>query len=612
MVDMSDKDKMRMKKKNPSIITRATSKNKKRLPAEQNHVAAVVAMVVMNKNTSSSIIRALETDGGKNNSSSSNSIVAAKSTKQNRLRNPSLDLSSDSIVGTKTRSRSATTDDTTSIVRIEEESRKISSGLNRIYANNQTIEEQQYENLVVSRRNDKHSTHHPADGTTPAATSLRISPPPSHYSCCSSSSSKNNNMIVVNIFESIGEETDRKKRKQSSLLEEDHCYCTTATTSRNSSFCSIGSSTSRSSFLTTTTTTASVITNLSGTPNISNKKRQKKKPQLEEETISDTTSSFCSVLKHLDNTPSNTQINSHPTSTIKESLSCTRNSVSIGRLGRTRTPPTRSITKKNGSKAQGIQISGHRSCFPSAHLDDINCGTGLVFLNFGHDDGFLNRYLNTPGVQRFQNKAESKKSNRKSTSSSTKKNNNIHNLLGQDNDHSKSSYKARARFSDVSVNLGSHHSSASAAASVDIANVLFRGGDNEKPIYALSLNEIEIGLKAAGVKDIKAMSDIFRKKFNEEHKNLFEHYVRTALSSIGGNDDDVASILCSLEPSEKKKKIKKQAKNTKGKQEIHEKKKTSKSSELLYDGDHVVYGVDDDGSFSWRKCQQTNIRNLKR
>ncbi len=252
-------------------------------------------------------------------------------------------------------------------------------------------------------------------------------------------------------------------------------------------------------------------------------------------------------------------------------------------------------------------------------LDDIDCGTGLVFLDVDNgDDEFLNRYLCTPGVRLFKdhNNSNSNNSNskgREKQKSKTKKVNSSNTSSsraqrGHGEESASKLYKSRGKFLDVSVNLGCHQSSAAAAAAVDIANVLFWGGENEKPLYVLTLGEIEKALKAAGVNDIRGVSDMFQKKFNEEHKALFETYVENALCSIGGKDDDAAGVLCCLEKFKNGKKNnakpKRRLKHASHENQCKKRKKKDKS-DFLFDGEHVIYEVDNDGKFSWRKSSES-------
>mmetsp|Transcript_9282 Transcript_9282/g.13793 ORF Transcript_9282/g.13793 Transcript_9282/m.13793 type:complete len:639 (-) Transcript_9282:85-2001(-) len=338
-----------------------------------------------------------------------------------------------------------------------------------------------------------------------------------------------------------------------------------------------------------------------------------------------------------------TSVSSCPAVSIDEpqctSSTCTSTSTPTSILKISSSSSPLSASQRKIAARQTDQTTTPLSRIPTSKyqqlLDDIDCGTGLVFLDFDNGDNkFSNRYLSTPGVRVFEDhksnnknaknttkggQAEEKKLKDKKTRKSTGNTKRScssprRSTKGQEEHHNQNTttlYKARGKFFDVSVNLGCHRSSAAAAAAVDIANVLFWGGENiKKPLYVLSLNEIEKGLKAAGVNDVKALSDVFRQKFNEEHKVLFENYVENTLCSIGGKDDDAANVLCCLNKYYDGKKYKRQVKNMEGKEHNEEERRSKKrkkrgANQLLFDGEHVIYEIDNDGIFSWRRSSES-------
>ena len=161
-------------------------------------------------------------------------------------------------------------------------------------------------------------------------------------------------------------------------------------------------------------------------------------------------------------------------------------------------------------------------------------------------------------------------------------------------------YGARASYAGVSVNLGSNHfTSASAAAALDIANKLYWGEDNEKPLFVLSSVEVSNAMKAIGQYAGRGNSSSSRHdkcsyvcgemmmeeaglkftckppsvgsmrqgrgrarghlhggwedfkfsqtRFTQERKEYFEFLVGRALMSLGGKDEEeVIDLLCGL------------------------------------------------------------------
>ena len=233
--------------------------------------------------------------------------------------------------------------------------------------------------------------------------------------------------------------------------------------------------------------------------------------------------------------------------------------------------------------------------------EDISCGgTGLVFVSEDNNNSeSLGKYLDTPGVylvnagNRNMNKTSKRQKKRIAQESSKRSWSKKKEDVQINNSNTTKIYKARVNYFGVSVNLGSYQSSASAAAAVDISNVLFWGEDNNKPLYILSMNEVESSLKAVGITNIIAESERIRQKFDEERKAEFEQFIEAALLSIGGKDSELASIVCTFGQASNKDKCQNQTKMNK--------RKRIKSSDLLYDGEHVIYEVDNDGRFSWKK-----------
>jgi len=86
------------------------------------------------------------------------------------------------------------------------------------------------------------------------------------------------------------------------------------------------------------------------------------------------------------------------------------------------------------------------------------------------------------------------------------------------------------------------------------------------------------------------------KKFTLERKKIFEEVVQMGLSSIGGRDDVYADLLCDMNKMDDHDSG--GCKRKKGQKE--KKTKNTKKSEYSYEGQHLVYTVDDDGLFSYK------------
>ncbi len=215
-------------------------------------------------------------------------------------------------------------------------------------------------------------------------------------------------------------------------------------------------------------------------------------------------------------------------------------------------------------------------------------------------------------------------------------------------------YAARAMYAGVSVNLGSDYlSSAPAAASLDIANQLWYGSENNKPRYVLSESELSKCIQAINNADMgdggkqghfgslneKKNTDFMQRLFTGDQKDHFESLVDRALSSLGGKDDFYAGILCGLDPSGGSRKSKKTKSTTSAPQSVwlgseekyisnsnkggvaslttvHGKEKEnelqrSATSSMKYVGGHVIFEIDDDGLFSWKTDQNVAMYETK-
>jgi hypothetical protein len=147
-------------------------------------------------------------------------------------------------------------------------------------------------------------------------------------------------------------------------------------------------------------------------------------------------------------------------------------------------------------------------------------------------------------------------------------------------------------------------SSASAAAALDIANKLYWGANNKRPYYVLSEAEVLRALRAVGYGTVVHPEEFVHSLFTLERKEYFELLVDKALSSLGGRDDYYVDILCGLDHGRSmshggESASKHKAKNSKAKITKSDNAESTREK-LSYNGDHVIFDIDNDGLFSWR------------
>jgi hypothetical protein len=123
----------------------------------------------------------------------------------------------------------------------------------------------------------------------------------------------------------------------------------------------------------------------------------------------------------------------------------------------------------------------------------------------------------------------------------------------------------------------------------------------------LSEVEVMVALKAIGHDSIAALQRFQRNLFTSDQKIEFENLVEKALASIGGNDDELADILSNIGSYSNKKGRSSSidaSKHSVSSKSIKKSKKTaslsSTNTEMKYAGEHVIYDVDEDGTFSMR------------
>jgi len=234
--------------------------------------------------------------------------------------------------------------------------------------------------------------------------------------------------------------------------------------------------------------------------------------------------------------------------------------------------------------------------------DEIDIMPGLVFQELDDSSEDLDpaeRFLSRPNVNRWKPN-QKRKRNSISKSRKNRKGKGHQEATAAEEKTSgpqKQKYTARLNMSGVSVNLGSdHNTSTSAAAALDIAHKLFHGREHNRPFNVLSECELRTALNAVQYDEERIEKYEFRKKFTLERKKIFEEVVQMGLSSIGGRDDVYADLLCDMNKMDDHDSG--GCKRKKGQKE--KKTKNTKKSEYSYEGQHLVYTVDDDGLFSYK------------
>jgi hypothetical protein len=255
-----------------------------------------------------------------------------------------------------------------------------------------------------------------------------------------------------------------------------------------------------------------------------------------------------------------------------------------------------------------LQKAGNYFSTTQLLRDDIDCGDGLIFqdLDFIPSDQFLH----VPGVRTRWHKTKSKtvqKKNGKKAKLSMPISQEPNRLL----------YGGRMTISGVSINLGSDHlTSLPAAAALDIASKLYQGADNNRPYYVLSEVEVMKALDAVGYGSLVDSHEFKHSLFTQERKEQFESLVDRGLSSLGGRDDLYADILCGLDKNANKKSASENFKSEnaeifKGSKRKRKAVSASKNGDgdPKYFGEHVIFDVDDGGTFSLRldDCISSNV-----
>jgi hypothetical protein len=226
--------------------------------------------------------------------------------------------------------------------------------------------------------------------------------------------------------------------------------------------------------------------------------------------------------------------------------------------------------------------------------EDIQCSTGLVFQDIDEDGG-----LSKSNIEKFGDRPHVKRFLRKRRRTNVSDNGDDKDVL----------FKASMRIQEVFVNLGTHKSSVSAAAAVDLANVLCSEHDNTHNLQVLSHAEANLALRSADARKIPTSDNPSQFiPFNAERKKAFEYDIEKALSCIGGEDESLSLMICSIDKKTQKQAEISSKRNrslpTRNKEERERKSPSSTvqnitSSEADFHGKHHVFEVDEEGVYSW-------------
>ena len=284
-------------------------------------------------------------------------------------------------------------------------------------------------------------------------------------------------------------------------------------------------------------------------------------------------------------------------------------------------------------------VSGRRRHHPGSIAqfigEDIICDPGLAFLEplcdsdryetYKHWQG---KYENVPGITRIQTTSGRgpRKYNRRGSSSSVGSSGPA--ATGKRGGGTDVRYKSASNYKGVSINLGTHQSSAAAVAMQDLVNLSLLGSEHSKTMQILSRDEAWAALNTAelpGVHPYKQV-DQFQSLFTEQFKPVFEEKLDEALTAIGGQDDMLADTLCNLDAEAQRQaeavdasqdaKLAK-ARERKEKELLRRARKAAKMARKYarkprrtlkvntprFRGKHGIYGIDDKGRYFWFRAR---------
>ena len=296
----------------------------------------------------------------------------------------------------------------------------------------------------------------------------------------------------------------------------------------------------------------------------------------------------------------------------------------------------------------GKQPKRHRpGCIPQFLGEDILCDTGLAFLPPDYEDPdedetlerWRAKYENGPGVSRAQMTSAASKATgrsrqyaRRSSSGSVGSfgsaggsggTSGSNTVGGSSSDHQR--YKSVVRYNGAPINLGTHRTSAAALAMQDLADLALLGSEHDKKMQLLSRDEAWMALHTAKLPGVHPYGQVdqFSELFSAKYKPIFEEKMEDALASIGGQDDVLAEVLCSLDNETqrqaeaadasvadqlnrvgkyKEKQVARRARRTEKLLKKHLAVKPWRAGPVnapRFQKDHGIYGVGDDGKIFW-------------
>lgn len=323
--------------------------------------------------------------------------------------------------------------------------------------------------------------------------------------------------------------------------------------------------------------------------------------------------------------------------------------LSISMLQSPTRPPLRLPASAAAGMSSGKQPKHHRAgCIPQFLGEDILCDTGLAFLPPDYDDSeedqtldqWRAQYEKGPGVSRVQMASSASKSTgrarqyRRGSSGSVGSSGSAGgggagagagSNAGGVSSSLELRYKSVVRYNDTQINLGNHRTSAASVAMQDLANLALLGSEHDKKMQLLSREEAWVALHTAKLPGVHPYGQVdqFSSLFSANYKPVFEEKLEDALASIGGQDDMLAEILCNLDNEShrqaetadasranelnrnrkyKEKRVARRARRTEKllRKHLAVKRRTIGMTNVpRYQGNHGLYGVDDDGKMFW-------------
>mmetsp|Transcript_6509 Transcript_6509/g.14302 ORF Transcript_6509/g.14302 Transcript_6509/m.14302 type:complete len:789 (-) Transcript_6509:225-2591(-) len=329
----------------------------------------------------------------------------------------------------------------------------------------------------------------------------------------------------------------------------------------------------------------------------------------------------------------------HSFKSFKSNTKAKRTSPQASEISRISMSPPSPQRLSASAVAPPTGVSGRRRHHPGSISqfigEDIICDPGLAFLESIYDsdrdetyEQWQGKYEHVPGITRVQTTSSRgpRKYNRRGSSSSVGSSGPA--ATGKRGGGVDVRYKSASNYKGVSINLGTHQSSAAAVAMQDLVNLSLLGSEHSKTMQILSHDEAWAALNTAklpGVHPYKQV-DQFQSLFTEQFKPVFEEKLDDALTSIGGQDDVLADTLCNLDAGAQRQaeavdasqdaKLAK-ARERKEKELLRRARKAAKMARKYartprrtvkvntprFRGKHGVYGIDDKGRYFWFRAR---------